>query len=540
MKKMTKRIFAIIMAVAMMAAVTVTAAADDTATLTVKGVEVGATVTGYKIVQLNNGKWEVVKAGIPAIDATTNAVTAPTDEQINALIAEINSTDEEKTNFETITYTAATPAEGATTTNYTADAGPGMYLVLVTGSTGKYVYNPMVQSVDFSGENQALAAKVTNEGEVKKEEVPFDKSVSDPDTATGDNASGSSLGVGDYANFKITTTIPAYSDAYESVIFNIKDTLPAGLDDMEDIVVKIGETTYTKDTSEAGVYTLTHVEGSKTFTVAIDSDYILNTLTAATPVEITYKAKLNEQAVKVNAGTSAFGENKNTAEVEYSNNPTNSDETSKKEDETHHYTFDIDGAVSGWEGVQEGSTSEVIKVDENGNTEVLTTSTTYGDPEYTQKHPLAGAKFKLYKDDNGQKGAQVGEEVTTTNDGKMNFQRLDAGTYWLEETEAPSGYYPYPNLVKVVISATLDENGVLQSYSITINDEATSTYSLSHGEGNVTKIVRDATSETQTIKNTKTPALPSTGGIGTYVFTVAGVAIMAVAAGLLIVRRKKA
>ena len=39
--------------------------------------------------------------------------------------------------------------------------------------------------------------------------------------------------------------------------------------------------------------------------------------------------------------------------------------------------------------------------------------------------------------------------------------------------------------------------------------------------------------------NTKLPALPSTGGIGTAVFTVGGVAVMALAVVLLLCRKKK-
>lgn len=41
------------------------------------------------------------------------------------------------------------------------------------------------------------------------------------------------------------------------------------------------------------------------------------------------------------------------------------------------------------------------------------------------------------------------------------------------------------------------------------------------------------------IPNTKTPELPSTGGIGTYLFTIAGVAIIATAAFMLIFRKKE-
>ena len=41
------------------------------------------------------------------------------------------------------------------------------------------------------------------------------------------------------------------------------------------------------------------------------------------------------------------------------------------------------------------------------------------------------------------------------------------------------------------------------------------------------------------IQNTKVGQLPSTGGMGTYIFTIAGVVLMACAAGAFIISRKK-
>ena len=41
------------------------------------------------------------------------------------------------------------------------------------------------------------------------------------------------------------------------------------------------------------------------------------------------------------------------------------------------------------------------------------------------------------------------------------------------------------------------------------------------------------------VKNSKNPTLPSTGGIGTYLFTIAGVAIIATAMFMLIFRKRE-
>ena len=42
-----------------------------------------------------------------------------------------------------------------------------------------------------------------------------------------------------------------------------------------------------------------------------------------------------------------------------------------------------------------------------------------------------------------------------------------------------------------------------------------------------------------TLNNSSTPVLPSTGGMGTTLFTVGGVALLALAAAMLILRRRK-
>ena len=64
------------------------------------------------------------------------------------------------------------------------------------------------------------------------------------------------------------------------------------------------------------------------------------------------------------------------------------------------------------------------------------------------------------------------------------------------------------------------------------------------GKGTVTEIVEigeDGTEKPVTdIPNTKLASLPSTGGIGTTIFTIGGCAIMIIAAALFFATRRKA
>ena len=83
------------------------------------------------------------------------------------------------------------------------------------------------------------------------------------------------------------------------------------------------------------------------------------------------------------------------------------------------------------------------------------------------------------------------------------------------------------------------DKGKLESYTITIDGEATSTYKATYtGQDKVTIIDKTDLGVTG-IKNTKLASLPSTGGIGTTIFTIGGCAIMIIAAGLFFATRRK-
>ena len=145
---------------------------------------------------------------------------------------------------------------------------------------------------------------------------------------------------------------------------------------------------------------------------------------------------------------------------------------------------------------------------------------------------LAGAEFNVYKGtkntvDNNSEALKFVEEskgiyrlatdedknadvvIKVDDNGNVLVKGLDEGKYWFKETKAPNGY-------------TINEAGV--QFEVT-DQEAAEATEVIHKEG--------------TLTDTKLSSLPSTGGIGTTIFTIGGCLIMIIAAALFFASRRK-
>lgn len=102
-------------------------------------------------------------------------------------------------------------------------------------------------------------------------------------------------------------------------------------------------------------------------------------------------------------------------------------------------------------------------------------------------------------------------EVVTDANGKVKVQGLDVGTYIFKEVTAPQGYSVNTTDVSATLEVAEDDNGIASG----------------------------VLTQTTSMNDTKLGSLPSTGGMGTYLFTIIGVVVMAGAAGAFFMSRRR-
>ncbi len=169
--------------------------------------------------------------------------------------------------------------------------------------------------------------------------------------------------------------------------------------------------------------------------------------------------------------------NKNTATLTYVNGTTTADHTNTEEANVYS------GQIT------------ITKKDKNNDTK-----------------PVVGAKFKIRLNnttsaaDTNYVKDHAGKVVvlTTNNQGTISFIGLEAGTYYLEEVEVPAGY----QLMTSYQEFTIAGNSLTKSVNLT------------------------------DVNNTDLP-LPLTGGTGTLIFTIIGLALIGTAGVLFVVAKKR-
>ena len=545
MKRM-KKIMALLLGLVMALAMCMTAFAADTS-LTIN-TTAGHTYKIYQILKgdvsgLSDGKGTLanVEVGSSVTDASAtaeaivNALMNKADGELgNAAYAYVKGGNEVATVTGTGSAVTTTLAEGyyVVTDEYTTTGSDSLsrYLVAVAGPTTM---------------------------EPKTETPSIDKKIVDTDknAAMDDNSKTDTAAIGDTIEYEITGSVPNY-DGYTYYYYVVDDTLSKGLTlDADSFAVKVGDTTLTKG-SDYYVYTTNNADGTTNFRLAFEN---IKNYTVDAAISIKYNATVNEDAV---IGTDP---NTNTAKLIHSNNPSQSDRGDKE---------GVPGEPGG--NVPTGETPDYItktyvtqikltKVDQDGNalngaeftltgtnlTKVkFTTATNFTEAAdgsyyklksgaYTETAPTdetadlyesTTTKYTKTTSTNvveaSGSGASANVKAFVGDDGILYFTGLDKGTYTLTETTTPTGF-------NTIDPINFEIKGTIDGATATVGGNIT----WSSDNQNLTWNEASQTFEI-TITNIAGKLLPSTGGIGTTIFYVAGTILVLGAAVLLITKKR--
>lgn len=528
-RKLFSRIMAAVFAMILVLGMNMTALAS---TLTVNGTKVnGGDVTAYKLFnrteqELEGGKKAVAytlnskyagyftQAGKPGDGKTGDALSEKAYNYVAGLAGDANkeklslfAADMWKWISEQSGMTAdGTASAAAGTTTMTLDAG--YYLIFPAGAaTLKDDHKSPAILRDVDGTNPVSVT-------LKSEYPTLDKKVTTPD---GTPAPAGTVKPGDTVTYTITSKVPDVSGYTKGYKFVIKDTLSPGLTFNDDSVsVKIGasalDTTNYELKNDETVAPNTFTLELKNMTTGTDPNKQVpnNTLypTGAT-ITLTYTATVNENAV------TGIDPNTNKAKVEYSNKPGAEGTGESEEVEAKVYTFEF--------GIYKYSLKDDTANDEEINRNALANAQfkLYADEEHNKEIKLVEESGKVYRQAKDATETAVGY-IETDATGKVTIKGLKEGTYYLAETKAPDGFNKLVGDIKVEIGSlvydTIDTTK-LNSYEVT--------YTMPGATSGTTVKVETSGSKAEIpVLNKAGSTLPSTGGMGTVVFTIAGAAII--------------
>ena len=327
-----------------------------------------------------------------------------------------------------------------------------------------------------------------------------------------DEKPASNAAIGDIVTYQLKSKVPDMS-GYKTYIFKFEDTLSKGLDLKELVSVKVGNTTLTASSSGNNTYALMYTtNGDGTHTLTVTFNNFLDSFKDHVGEEITavYTATLNKNAAV------GIDPNTNKVKVEYSNDPSGTGTGKSEEVEAKVYTFEF--------GIFKYSLKDNTANDEAAN-----------------RNSLASAQFKLYADEAHNTEIKLVEEtgkvyhqakdatetavdyIETDATGKVTIKGLKEGTYYLAETKAPAGFNKLVGDIKVEIgNLVYDDTDTtkLNSYDVTYTMPGATSSSIK------VTVPTNANLAEIPVLNKAGSTLPSTGGMGTVVFTIAGAAII--------------
>lgn len=388
-----------------------------------------------------------------------------------------------------------------------SDIKPGLYSVSATSGETKSVYSPVALFVRVDGTTTEVYANggtqpigntgTANQYEIKMKRsdgITMEQKVKDADAA--DYTATTTAGVGDTVDFYVKLTIPAYkANAYASIVVN---------DTLTDLSIDPSSVKVHKDSANGDV-----IDGAVSYDAVTGKFTLAAGKVSAADTDMTVYLTYSATVAK-GAATDTVHSSTNSVTVTYNTETTATENgfiTASSSTTIYNYSLKVAkksdsgkglaGAVFTFYSKQAAEGTDVIKFVKDGNADYY-------------------------------RPAQAGETAAVSElTAPFAIRGLDETTIYAKETTTPKGYTVPSGVFKATLVGAKESNnytGLLDNTKSTIEAIAPADAGL------VQSKTVDETKDWQydvTIQNTRTSALPTTGSVGTVLFAVLGIALMA-------------